>query len=157
LALVTPIEDMLDVLRRVQADHRPPAAAQSAAPESGPGPGGPPIEAVAVLPGGGTGELPSLPDGVAAAAPLRTPVIVHGGGRGAWQAVERVLPSGPLGPVQGGGADSGGPSPDPEPGSAIGIQLMRGDMEITALGTLTYIDDGAFVALGHPLFQWGEV
>lgn len=157
LALVTPIEDMLDVLRRVQADHRPPAAAQSAAPESGPGPGGPPIEAVAVLPGGGTGELPSLPDGVAAAAPLRTPVIVKGGGRRAWQALERVLQSGPLWPVQGGGADSGGPSPDPEPGSAIGIQLMRGDMEITALGTLTYIDDGAFVALGHPLFQWGEV
>lgn len=44
-----------------------------------------------------------------------------------------------------------------KPGSAIGVALMRGDVEMAALGTLTYRDGGDFLALGHPLLSKGPV
>lgn len=48
-----------------------------------------------------------------------------------------------------------------EAGSAISVQLVRGDVVISAMGTLTYIDtsEGSplFYAFGHPLLSLGEV
>ena len=44
-----------------------------------------------------------------------------------------------------------------EPGSAIGVELVRGDMSTVATGTVTYIDRRNVFAFGHPLFGIGEV
>jgi len=45
-----------------------------------------------------------------------------------------------------------------EPGSAIGVQLVSGDIDLTAIGTLTYIDDqGRFLAFGHPFMMAGYI
>lgn len=42
------------------------------------------------------------------------------------------------------------------PGDAIGINLVSGDMELTAIGTVTYVDNDKIFALGHPAFLRGK-
>ena len=44
-----------------------------------------------------------------------------------------------------------------EPGSAIGVELVRGDMSTVATGTVTYVNGSDVLAFGHPLFGIGEV
>lgn len=44
-----------------------------------------------------------------------------------------------------------------EPGSAIGIQLARGDVNMTTLGTLTHRSDRRILALAHPFLKKGNV
>ena len=43
-----------------------------------------------------------------------------------------------------------------EPGSAAGVRLMSGDFDMTAVGTVTYVNDGRLLAFGHPLMQLGH-
>ena len=44
-----------------------------------------------------------------------------------------------------------------EPGSAIGVELVRGDMNMVGTGTVTYVDGSTLLAFGHPMFGVGEV
>ncbi len=44
-----------------------------------------------------------------------------------------------------------------KPGSAISAQLVRGDLEIAATCTITYIDPKQLLACGHPVLQAGPV
>jgi hypothetical protein len=44
-----------------------------------------------------------------------------------------------------------------EPGSAVSAQLVRGDLEIAATCTVTYIDPKQLLACGHPILQAGTV
>jgi hypothetical protein len=44
-----------------------------------------------------------------------------------------------------------------KPGAAISVDLMRGDMNLSAIGTMTYRDGDRIVAFGHPFFQSGSV
>jgi hypothetical protein len=43
------------------------------------------------------------------------------------------------------------------PGSAVSAQLVRGDIEISATCTVTYIDPKQLLACGHPILQAGPV
>jgi hypothetical protein len=43
------------------------------------------------------------------------------------------------------------------PGSAVSVQLIRGDLEIAATCTVTYIDPKQLLACGHALLQAGSV
>jgi hypothetical protein len=43
------------------------------------------------------------------------------------------------------------------PGSAVSAQLLRGDLEIAATCTVTYIDTKQLLACGHPILQAGPV
>lgn len=43
------------------------------------------------------------------------------------------------------------------PGSAVSAQLVRGDMEISATCTVTYVDPKQLLACGHPILQAGPV
>ena len=49
------------------------------------------------------------------------------------------------------------PSNKIEAGSAIGIQLTRGDVNITSIGTVTYREGNKILALGHPFLKKGKV
>ncbi len=72
---------------------------------------------------------------------------------------EDLRPTG-LVPMQAGGGRKRGLAPAPghvEPGSAIGVELVRGDMSTVATGTVTYIDGPNVFAFGHPMFGIGEV
>lgn len=44
-----------------------------------------------------------------------------------------------------------------EPGAALGVQLLAGDLDISAVGTVTYRKDNKLVAFGHPMFLSGSV
>ncbi|HUJ08576.1 MAG TPA: SpoIVB peptidase S55 domain-containing protein [Verrucomicrobiae bacterium] len=48
-------------------------------------------------------------------------------------------------------------SGDMEPGGSLGVQIMRGDLNATAVGTATYVDKNRILAFGHPFFQGGAV
>jgi len=43
------------------------------------------------------------------------------------------------------------------PGSAVSAQLVRGDLEIAATCTVTYVDPKQLLACGHPILQAGPV
>ncbi len=43
-----------------------------------------------------------------------------------------------------------------EPGDALGIILVSGDIEISAIGTVTYVEGNKIFALGHPAFLGGN-
>ncbi len=43
------------------------------------------------------------------------------------------------------------------PGSAVSLQLVRGDLEIAATCTVTYIDPKQLLACGHPVMQSGTI
>ncbi len=43
-----------------------------------------------------------------------------------------------------------------EPGSAVGAQLVRGDVSLGALGTVTYVEDNKVLAFGHPFLKKGD-
>ena len=43
-----------------------------------------------------------------------------------------------------------------EPGSAVAVQLARGDISVTGIGTITYVDHGGrTLAFGHPMMDAG--
>jgi hypothetical protein len=44
-----------------------------------------------------------------------------------------------------------------EPGSAVSAVLVRGDLEIAATCTVTYVDPTQLLACGHPITQFGPV
>ena len=59
-------------------------------------------------------------------------------------------------PVAAGGAGSAAlprRSGDIEAGGSIGVQLMRGDLNMTAVGTATYVEKNRILAFGHPFFR----
>lgn len=61
--------------------------------------------------------------------------------------------------LQGGGGQ-GTPNASPRfvDGGAIGVQLIRGDVSATAIGTVTHVGAGhRLVAFGHPMMNGGEV
>lgn len=88
------------------------------------------------------------------------PLSVSGFGPRAIAEMSQLL--GPVGlvPTQGGGGRALGPGKaEPgrvEPGSAIGVELVRGDMSMVGTGTVTYVDGATVLAFGHPMFGIGE-
>ncbi|HWR44350.1 SpoIVB peptidase S55 domain-containing protein [Sporomusa sp.] len=44
-----------------------------------------------------------------------------------------------------------------EPGSTVGVQLVRGDISLGALGTVTYVEGDKLLAFGHPFLKKGKV
>jgi hypothetical protein len=64
-------------------------------------------------------------------------------------------------PVQSGGAGTAanvGPVPGRlEPGSTVSAELVRGDMNISANGTVTYVDGNKVYAFGHPFLSAGPI
>jgi len=60
-------------------------------------------------------------------------------------------------PVQSGTPAGPVPAVSLEPGSAIGVKLVRGDLDMTATGTLTWIEGDRVIAFGHPLFGLGSI
>jgi hypothetical protein len=71
---------------------------------------------------------------------------------------EELKPTGMV-PMQAGGGRRPGPpaAGHVEPGSAIGVELVRGDMSTVATGTVTYVNGSDVLAFGHPMFGIGEV
>jgi hypothetical protein len=144
IAGVTPISEMLEISALdsspagpVQAKSVPSLAAKT----SGPG--------VASLPAQTFANY---------LKPIETPLVFSGFSEDSIQKFAPQFASQGIVPVMGVGSASDSKQPDPlVPGSAVSAVLVRGDMDIAATCTVTYIDAEHLLACGHPLLQFGMV
>jgi len=116
--------------------------------------------------GSGTPEQPAQTAGETTMRAMETPLVMGGFSPEAihlWQkqwagtSLEMVAAGG----MGGSSAMDTKPSSAAEkeivPGSAVSAQLMRGDLEIAATCTVTYVDPKQLLACGHPILQAGPV
>jgi len=90
--------------------------------------------------------------------PIETPLVFNGFSEDAIQRFAPQIAATGIVPVMGAGSVSDVKQPEPlEPGSAVSAVLVRGDMDITATCTVTYMDATHLLACGHPLLQFGKV
>ena len=99
--------------------------------------------------------------------PVVSPIIINGIKGRTLERLSSSLKKYNLMPVQGIGFNENNdissqevgerPSNKIEAGSAIGIQLTWGDINITSIGTVTYREGDKILALGHPFLKKGEV
>lgn len=170
IGFVTPIRDMLDVLDMLQPAPPPGPGAPSDgpgtghdAPEVGPvaqGAATPVREVIVVEDAREAAALAAtvLP-GTVVATPVRTPLLASGFSHRAFARLGERLADFDVVPVQAGGAMplEVQDAPALEPGSAFGVQLARGDVSLTSIGTVTYVEDERFVGFGHSLMDRGNV
>lgn len=90
--------------------------------------------------------------------PIDAPLVFNGFSEDAVRQFAPQFASAGIVPVMGAGSVSEAKQPEPlEPGSAVSAILVRGDMDIAATCTVTYIDPQRLLACGHPLLQFGSV
>ena len=90
--------------------------------------------------------------------PIDTPLVFNGFSEDAVRQFAPQFASAGVVPVMGAGSVSEEKQPEPlEAGSAVSAILVRGDMDIAATCTVTYIDPQKLLACGHPLLQFGAV
>ena len=90
--------------------------------------------------------------------PIEAPLVFSGFSQEAVQRFSPQFAKAGIVPVMGVGSVSESKQPDPlEPGSAISAILVRGDMDIAATCTVTFMDAHHLLACGHPLLQFGMV
>ncbi len=145
IAGVTPIEEMLEInaLDRTPAPNPPTVQASLSAPTktSGPGLANVPVQNFANY-----------------LKPIETPLVFSGFSEDAIKQFSSQFASAGIVPVMGAGSVSDEKQPEPlEPGSAVSAILVRGDMDIAATCTVTYMDPEHLLACGHPLMQFGSV
>jgi len=147
IAGVTPIADMLEI----NAFDKSPGGAPS---DASVGMG------KAATKTSGPGEPSSLPVQNYAnyLKPIEAPLVFNGFSEETVKLFASQFASAGIVPVMGAGSVSDAKQPEPlEPGSAISAILVRGDMDIAATCTITYLDPQRLLACGHPLLQFGSV
>lgn len=89
---------------------------------------------------------------------LNTPLYISGMQGRAFQRTKAKFENLGFQVLQGGGTGLKAVTEEPlEPGSAVAVQLVRGDINIAAIGTLTYMENGKILALGHSFTNKGDV
>jgi len=88
--------------------------------------------------------------------PIATPLVIGGFSGEAAALLREAFGGAGFVPAVGAGVPDSPPQSAPlEPGDAIGVSLVRGDYEIGATGTVTYVDGDRVYAFGHPFFNLG--
>ena len=147
IAGVTPIEEMFEINA---LDSRPIES---------------PVRAVGAPP---SGRTPTAGPGVSTSSltpdyrnylrPIDAPFVFSGFSDATLQRYSDQFVAAGITPVMGTGSSSDQKQPEPiEPGSAVSAILVRGDMDIAATCTVTYVDAKHLLACGHPLMQFGQV
>lgn len=96
--------------------------------------------------------------GVLGMVPVQSLLCTQGLGSRALSYLDEALRPLHLEPVAAGsGGRSTAPIPPVVPGSAVGVQLMSGDLEAAVTGTLTWREDNRILAFGHTMAGLGEV
>jgi hypothetical protein len=149
IAGVTPIADMLeinsmDVSRPAidPASSGKPASMSQASSNA----------AIATAPGSDVQSFQNL------MKPIETPLVFSGFSEDTVRRFASQFASAGVVPVMGIGGVSNEKQPEPiVAGSAVSAILVRGDMDIAATCTVTYIDAEHLLACGHPILQYGGV
>jgi len=145
IAGVTPIEEMLEInaMDRTPAAGSGPVKVAVSVPTKTSGPG------VSNLPGENFANY---------LKPIETPLVFSGFSDASVKMFSSQFADAGITPVMGAGSVSDVKQPEPmEPGSAVSAVLVRGDMDIVATCTVTYMDAEHLLACGHPLMQFGMV
>jgi hypothetical protein len=149
IAGVTPIADMLEINA---LDHSPAEETSAVKPS---------VNAIAgktASPGDASALPASTQDFANYLKPIETPLVFNGFSEQAIQLFSGQFASAGIVPVMGAGSVSDDKQPEPiEAGSAISAVLVRGDMDIEATCSVTYVDAQRLLACGHPLLQFGSV
>ena len=134
IAGITPIGEMMTVLQRAAADTLSRATYGSA-----------PWD----------GRIAGVRGGVL--KPVAIPLVFSGFAPQIAEEFRAELGKYGLLPVQGGGGTDPSPSAEAfEPGAPLGAQLVRGDLSITGIGTLTHRVGNRIVGFGHPMLFGGR-
>jgi hypothetical protein len=151
LGLFTPAEAMLELLRDGRAEVPARGVVRLREPVRI---GGRWVRAVRLADRGDPGTGPSaLPTFVPAASPL----LVSGVSDRGFRLLQQTLRYPDVVPVQSYGGVGRFPTPPLVPGSAVGVVLVRGDVNAWSIGTLSYRKGDRFLAFGHRLFGFGAV
>ena len=91
--------------------------------------------------------------------PIALPLVCAGCAPEALRAYAPAFEAMGFEPTLGGGVDSdpAGPLPEFAPGAAIGATLATGDLNLSAVGTLTYKEGDRVFGFGHPMTGAGAV
>jgi hypothetical protein len=157
IAGITPIEQMLEVRDLSANDDRAPSFPAAARSED--------VERAE------NSESPSpLAGSKMTFQPMETPLVISGLHPEAIRFWQQQTAGTTLETIAAGGSASGlasspAPHATPEapappallPGSSVSILLVRGDVEVAATCTITYIDPKQLLACGHPVFGAGPV
>ncbi len=94
--------------------------------------------------------------------PLELPLVFSGFSDGAFERASEFF--GPLGFRAVRAGTSGQTVPVKPPagpalrgGDAVGVQFVGGDLDVSAIGTATYVDGNRVLAFGHPAYNLGNV
>lgn len=101
----------------------------------------------------------TLPDVGSYIEPIGAPLVFNGFSEAALRQFAPQLTQAGITPVMGTGSINPNiKQPEPlEPGSAVSAILVRGDMDIAATCTVTYMDADRLLACGHPILNFGRV
>ncbi len=164
IAGITPIGDMIEATR-VQT---PRAASARFVPTRGPGLALPldrdavaaafrrPLQAIVAGPF--RGESLPMPLAGSSLTPLALPLAFSGFDAGTFEWARGVFAGFGFAPVLGASASSRGidaPIPDLAAGSAIGVSLIEGDLDLSVSGTVTLVENERVYAFGHPFYNLG--
>jgi SpoIVB peptidase S55 len=105
------------------------------------------------------GAAGQLPPALAAESlrPLSLPLVFSGFDPSTFEWAKGVFSGLGFTPVMGAGAIGKPPAPLPDlqPGGALGVSLIEGDMDLSVTGTITHIDGERVYAFGHPFYNLG--
>jgi len=146
IAGVTPIQQMLEINEF----------------DSSINPQGTAVAAKAVVPqktsGPGAADTTPIQGVTQYLQPIDSPFVFNGFTESSLKEFAPQFAAAGITPVMGVGSSSGAKQPEPlVPGSAVSAILVRGDMDVAATCTVTYMDAEHLLACGHPLTQYGMV
>jgi hypothetical protein len=156
IAGVTPIEEMLEINA---SDHRP-AIMRASADSSNANSANTNHSNGGAIQTASPGESSGIPvqNYSNYLQPIETPLVFNGFSAETLQRYGSQFAAAGIVPVMGIGSSSNSKQPEPiEAGSAVSAVLVRGDMDIAATCTVTYVDPQRLLACGHPLLQFGDV
>ena len=154
IAGVTPIEEMLEINALDHSPARGPAPMRASTSDDNA------LEQNAATQTASPGESETLPSQNYSnyLKPIETPLVFNGFSDETLQRYGSQFAAAGIVPVMGIGSASDRKQPEPiEAGSSVSAVLVRGDMNIAATCTVTYVDPQRLLACGHPLLQFGEV
>lgn len=155
IAGITPIEEMLAIERAAAAP--------------GPGPAVPlPVEKNMTLDDllaayrKSRGPVQASADPPESFLPLNVPILLGGFSTPGFERARSFFSGLGFQPVRAGAAGQSGDRPTLsglrlKEGEAVGVQLMGGDLDMTAVGTVTHVDGDKVLAFGHPFYNLGAV
>ena len=157
IAGITPIAEMLAVNEQQGNDQeRHPQPVHTAGERPAPGA----FKTAAPAPGGW--QPATATAGGSDIHPIETPLLLSGFSPDSVRFFQEHVSMMGLEPMAGLGGNASGPTAATTsgpllPGSAVSALLVRGDLEIAATCTVTYVDPHQVLACGHPITRYGNV